>query len=154
MTIALRLETLPLEGHIRFANMSHAARDFGNRFQFHPKAVLHPKSVSDIATTVNQVWQTGLSSGLTVAARGCGHSLQGQSQAHQGIVINMGSLKSRPMQVVGPAQAQQPYVDVCGGEVWINVLHECLKYGLTPKSWTDYLHLSVGGTLSNAGISG
>lgn len=29
-----------------------------------------------------------------------------------------------------------------------------MKYGLTPKSWTDYLHLTVGGTLSNAGISG
>jgi hypothetical protein len=26
--------------------------------------------------------------------------------------------------------------------------------GLAPRSWTDYLYLSVGGTLSNAGISG
>ncbi|KAI4323494.1 hypothetical protein L6164_023092 [Bauhinia variegata] len=28
------------------------------------------------------------------------------------------------------------------------------KDGLAPRSWTDYLHLTVGGTLSNAGISG
>ncbi|KAI4384645.1 hypothetical protein MLD38_002767 [Melastoma candidum] len=47
-----------------------------------------------------------------------------------------------------------PYVDVSGGELWINILRESLKYGLAPKSWTDYLHLTVGGTLSNAGISG
>lgn len=47
-----------------------------------------------------------------------------------------------------------PYVDVSGGELWINILHESLKHGLTPKSWTDYLHLTVGGTLSNAGVSG
>ncbi|KAF2323791.1 hypothetical protein GH714_036940 [Hevea brasiliensis] len=47
-----------------------------------------------------------------------------------------------------------PYVDVSGGELWINILHESLKYGLAPKSWTDYLYLTVGGTLSNAGISG
>ncbi|KAJ8534201.1 hypothetical protein K7X08_007525 [Anisodus acutangulus] len=47
-----------------------------------------------------------------------------------------------------------PYVDVSAGELWINVLHESFKHGLAPKSWTDYLHLTVGGTLSNAGISG
>ncbi|KAJ8570460.1 hypothetical protein K7X08_037432 [Anisodus acutangulus] len=47
-----------------------------------------------------------------------------------------------------------PYVDVSAGELWINILHESLKLGLAPKSGTDYLHLTVGGTLSNAGISG
>ncbi|KAB1202030.1 Cytokinin dehydrogenase 3 [Morella rubra] len=29
-----------------------------------------------------------------------------------------------------------------------------VKHGLAPISWTDYLYLTVGGTLSNAGISG
>ncbi|KAL9349229.1 hypothetical protein Peur_056484 [Populus x canadensis] len=47
-----------------------------------------------------------------------------------------------------------PYVDASGGELWIDILRECLEYGLAPKSWTDYLHLTVGGTLSNAGVSG
>ena len=46
------------------------------------------------------------------------------------------------------------YVDVWGGELWIDVLKSTIRYGLAPKSWTDYLYLSVGGTLSNAGISG
>lgn len=49
---------------------------------------------------------------------------------------------------------EQAYVDVSGGELWINILIESLRHGLAPKSWTDYLHLTVGGTLSNAGISG
>ncbi|GMP23952.1 hypothetical protein CsSME_00001376 [Camellia sinensis var. sinensis] len=49
---------------------------------------------------------------------------------------------------------KHPYVHVYGGKLWINILHESLKHGLAPKSWTDYLHLTVGGTLSNAGISG
>lgn len=44
-------------------------------------------------------------------------------------------------------------MEVSGGELWINILCEMLKHGLAPKSWTDYLHLMVGGTLSNAGIS-
>lgn len=93
----------------------------------------------------------GPTSQLTVAARGHGHSLHGQAQADQGIVINMESLTSPKIHVHA---GNSPYVDVSGGELWINILHETLKLGLAPKSWTDYLHLSVGGTLSNAGISG
>ncbi|XP_059435197.1 cytokinin dehydrogenase 6-like [Corylus avellana] len=150
-SIPSTLRAIPLDGHFNFDEVHLAARDFGNRYQFLPAAVLHPKSVSDIATTIKHIWQMGPHSGLTVAARGHGHSLQGQSQAHQGIVINMESLHGPDMQV---SAGNSPYVDVSGGELWINILHESLKYGLAPKSWTDYLHLTVGGTLSNAGISG
>ncbi|EHA8591298.1 putative Cytokinin dehydrogenase 5 [Cocos nucifera] len=46
------------------------------------------------------------------------------------------------------------YVDAGGEQFWIDVLQETLKYGLAPRSWTDYLYLTVGGTLSNAGVSG
>jgi cytokinin dehydrogenase len=63
----------------------------------------------------------------------------------------MESLQTAKMQVHSGAS---PYVDASGGELWINVLHETFKYGLAPKSWTDYLHLTIGGTLSNAGVSG
>ncbi|XP_059651930.1 cytokinin dehydrogenase 6 [Cornus florida] len=145
------LKTLSLDGHFSFDDIHHAARDFGNRYQFFPLAVLYPKSVTDIATTIKHIWQMGPSSELTVAARGHGHSLEGQAQAHRGIVINMESLHRPEMQVY---TGKFPYADVSGGELWINVLHESLRYGLAPKSWTDYLHLSVGGTLSNAGVSG
>ncbi|XAR63500.1 Cytokinin dehydrogenase [Bertholletia excelsa] len=145
------LETLPLTGHINFDDVHHAARDFGNQYSFLPLAVLHPKSVSDISSIIKHIWEMGPSSELTVAARGHGHSLQGQAQARRGVVINMESLKQLSMQVY---TGKFPYIDVSGGELWIKILHESLKYGLAPKSWTDYLHLTVGGTLSNAGISG
>ncbi|KAK9912956.1 hypothetical protein M0R45_036788 [Rubus argutus] len=145
------LKILPLDGHFNFHEVHHAARDFGNRYQFLPMAVLHPKTVSDIATVVKHIWDMGPHSELTVAARGHGHSLQGQSQAHRGIVVHMESLKGPEIQVY---TGNFPYADVSGGELWINILHESLKFGLAPKSWTDYLHLTVGGTLSNAGISG
>ncbi|XP_056692398.1 cytokinin dehydrogenase 3 isoform X2 [Spinacia oleracea] len=48
------------------------------------------------------------------------------------------------------------YADVGGEQLWIDVLHATLGHGggFAPVSWTDYLYLSVGGTLSNAGISG
>lgn len=45
-------------------------------------------------------------------------------------------------------------VDVNRGDLWIDVLHATLKEGLAPKSWTNYLYLTVGGMRSNAGING
>lgn len=145
------LETLSLDGYFSFKNNQQAAKDFGNIYHMRPLAVLHPHSIGDISITVKHIFQMGSGTELTVAARGHGHSLQGQAQAFQGVVINMESLKEPAMQV---HSGTLPWVDVSGGELWINILHETLKYGLAPKSWTDYLHLSVGGTLSNAGISG
>ncbi|VFQ78530.1 unnamed protein product [Cuscuta campestris] len=139
---------LKLEGYLSFDNIEHAAKDFGNTHHFLPSAVLYPKSASDISSLIQYISGTE----LTVAARGRGHSLQGQSQANNGVVVHMESLRAPRMcfQTVGDS----PYVDASAGELWINLLHESLKHGLSPKSWTDYLHLSIGGTLSNAGISG
>ncbi|XWS56313.1 hypothetical protein CRYUN_Cryun09bG0075300 [Craigia yunnanensis] len=145
------LKTLTLDGYFSFENLEHAAKDFGNIYHYLPIAVLHPKSVSDISSTIKHILDMGSAAKLTVAARGHGHSFQGQAQAYQGVVINMESLE-RPSMYVKTGDV--PYVEVSGGELWINILHETLKYGLSPKSWTDYLHLTVGGTLSNAGISG
>ncbi|KAL6145188.1 PREDICTED: cytokinin dehydrogenase 1-like [Fragaria vesca subsp. vesca] len=150
--MASPFQTLSLDGYLSFDNNHHTAKDFGNVYHHLPSAVLYPKSVSDISSTIKLIFEMGSGSELTVAARGHGHSFHGQAQAHRGVVINMESLKGSPeMQV---HLGQQPYVDVSGGELWINILHETLKHGLAPKSWTDYLHLTVGGTLSNAGISG
>ncbi|KAK8487715.1 hypothetical protein V6N13_009257 [Hibiscus sabdariffa] len=145
------LKTLTLDGYFTFDNLEHAANDFGNIFHYLPTAVLHPKSVSDISSTIKHIMDMDSATKLTVAARGRGHSLQGQAQAYGGVVINMESLEGPGIFV---ETSEVPYVDVSGGELWVNVLHETLKYGLSPKSWTDYLHLTVGGTLSNAGISG
>jgi cytokinin dehydrogenase len=149
--IVSSLETLSLDGYFSFENNHHAAKDFGNIYHYLPSAVLYPKSVPDISNTIRHVFEMGSASELKVAARGHAHSLQGQAQADQGVVINMESLQGLEMLV---HTGNMPYVDVSGGELWINILHETLKHGLAPKSWTDYLHLTVGGTLSNAGISG
>uniref|UniRef100_A0A7N1A8N3 cytokinin dehydrogenase n=1 Tax=Kalanchoe fedtschenkoi TaxID=63787 RepID=A0A7N1A8N3_KALFE len=145
------LKTLSLDGYLIFDDTHYASKDFGNTVNLLPLAVLHPKSVRDIATMINHIYRLGATSDLTVAARGHGHSLRGQALAYQGIVVFMESLTTPKMQI---QPGEDPYVDVSGGELWINILHETLKHGLAPKSWTDYLYLTVGGTLSNAGISG
>ncbi|KAH9616518.1 hypothetical protein KSS87_005246 [Heliosperma pusillum] len=149
--ITSSLMKLRIHGHFDFDNTSYVASDFGKRYHFLPIAILSPKRVTDISSTIKHVYAMGSNSALTITARGHGHSLQGQSQNEGGIVITMESLKEPKMNV---HTEESPYVDVSGGELWINILHETLKHGLAPKSWTDYLHLTVGGTLSNAGISG
>lgn len=151
--IVSSLQKLTLDGYFTLGDSNeNAARDFGNIYHYPPLAVLHPKTVSDISSTIKHIFEMGSVSKLKVAARGHGHSLQGQSLAHQGLVVNMESLEGPEMVV--QSGGEFPYVDVSGGELWINILHETLKHGLAPKSWTDYLHLTVGGTLSNAGVSG
>lgn len=144
------LKSLPLEGRLLFDKIHEASSDFGRLARFAPpRAVLQPASVRDISCLVRSIYTASpMGCNLTVAARGHGHSIHGQAQAAEGVVVHMASL--RGIQVV----PQLLYADARGGELWIDVLHATLRHGLAPKSWTDYLYLSVGGTLSNAGISG
>ncbi|KAJ0087020.1 hypothetical protein Patl1_09215 [Pistacia atlantica] len=121
-----------------------------------PLAVLHPASAEDIAGLVKAAYES--THGFTVSARGHGHSINGQAQTTHGVVIQMSGSRGKRLVSGKPAlplvYEKEKYIDVWGGELWIDVLRSTLKYGLAPKSWTDYLYLSVGGTLSNAGISG
>lgn len=132
-----------------------AARDFGAVVSDAPVAVLRPDSPADIARLL-----TALSSSAprlpraSVAARGAGHSLHGQAQARGGIVVETRALPRAVEVVVDAGEGGVAYADVGGGAMWAEVLEECLEAGLAPRSWTDYLYLTVGGTLSNGGISG
>ncbi|KAH9315044.1 hypothetical protein KI387_023671 [Taxus chinensis] len=139
---------LHVDGRIDTSDTHLAASDFGNMNHFSPAAVLYPASVRDIVNLMKSVYRWSAYSKITVAARGHGHSIHGQAQAHNGVVVNMGSLRGIDVHI------QDSYADVSGGELWIDVLHATLKHGLAPRSFTDYLYLTVGGTLSNAGISG
>lgn len=132
-----------------------AARDFGAVVSEAPIAVMQPESPADIARLLGAL---SSSSGprAAVAARGAGHSLHGQAQARGGIVVETRALP-RLVEVVRREDGDgggDAYADVGGGALWVEVLEECLRAGLAPRSWTDYLYLTVGGTLSNGGISG
>ncbi|XP_078446662.1 cytokinin dehydrogenase 9-like [Wolffia australiana] len=141
----------PLLRRLSFRRLAAAGQDFGLRLRRPPAAILRPQSAADVAAAVRLVFAVGRGSTLTVAARGGGHSLHGQSLAPGGIVVSMASLQRPPAIVYAEGEI---FVDASGGERWIDLLRETLKHGLAPRSWTDYLHLTVGGTLSNAGLSG
>ncbi|XP_028751696.1 cytokinin dehydrogenase 2-like [Neltuma alba] len=154
----------PTEVAIRLArdpqSLSEGSTDFGHIIHKHPVAIMNPASTSDISVLIK--FSNSLDIPFSVAARGEAHSVNGQSMAFGGVVVNMscfrnnngGSSSSGGIFVTEKTAAPGDYVDVGGGQRWIDVLHETMKRGLSPRSWTDYLYLTVGGTLSNAGISG
>ncbi|KAJ0676791.1 putative cytokinin dehydrogenase [Helianthus annuus] len=138
--------------------MKTASSDYGKLTQELPFGVLQPLSVSDIVRLVNNSYTS--SSPFAISARGNGHSVRGQAMAKDGVVVDMSSLNKNNnnnsntgIRVSGNSSLGF-YADVGGEQLWIDVLQATLLHGLAPVSWTDYLYLTVGGTLSNAGISG
>ncbi|KAF6163044.1 hypothetical protein GIB67_001372 [Kingdonia uniflora] len=133
-------------------DLQTASLDFGRMSRVKPLAVLHPTSAEDVISLVKAAY--GSARGFTVSARGHGHSINGQAQTADGVVIEMSGVGSKSRRLKPIVSEDDGYVDVWGGELWIDVLRTTLQYQMSPKSWTDYLYLSVGGTLSNGGISG
>ena len=74
------LSSLPLDGSLTFSNTSSAASDFGLIHFAVPAAVLYPQSIRDVQAAVRAV---ASHAGLTLAAKGRGHSVHGQAQVNQ-----------------------------------------------------------------------
>ena len=135
-----------------------ASTDFGQLTVQVPAAVFCPSSDTDISNILRIAFES--SHRVTVAARGHGHSVWGQASAPGGVVVDMRCLAGNVTGDEPAASArisvseEGAYVDAGGEQFWIEILRETLKFGLAPKTWTDYLYLTVGGTLSNAGLSG
>ncbi|XP_062148850.1 cytokinin dehydrogenase 3-like [Alnus glutinosa] len=152
-----KLQTLQIANRLRDDPdaIRLASSDYGNIVREIPAAVLYPSSLNDIASLIKFAHSS--SSPFNIAARGQGHSVRGQAMARNGIVVDMTSLRNH-RNGYGITVSWSPsmgfYADVGGEQLWVDVLHSTLEHGLAPVSWTDYLYVTVGGTLSNAGIGG
>jgi cytokinin dehydrogenase len=135
----------PLEGMLRLDDKTRvaAAEDFGHIVRRTPRGVLLPASDQDIATMIR--W-TGDSHGK-IAPQGQRHSVYGRAQVRDGVVIDMTQLRAIH-------EIQSDRLVVGAGATWSEVLAATLPRGLTPPVLTDYLDLSVGGTLTVGGIGG
>nr|XP_018682012.1 PREDICTED: cytokinin dehydrogenase 3-like [Musa acuminata subsp. malaccensis] len=140
-----------LPANLSFQVPVNLTSDYGRIIHGSPAAVLKPSSPDDISLLLKSIYSSPLHNDVTVAARGTGHSTHGQALAPGGFVIDMRSL---PLSITIVDGDGTSYVDAGGGALWIDVLNETLRHGLSPRSWTDYLYLTVGGTLSVGGISG
>lgn len=119
-----------------------ASSDFGNVVRRTPAAVLRPDNSSDVAAAFRHCQDYG----VEFAVRGKAHSTNGQALT-EGVVIDLSALNR--IDSVSPTQ-----VVVGAGACWRDVLAKTLPLGLTPPVLTDYLGLSVGGTLSVGGLGG
>lgn len=119
------------------------ATDWGHIVTARPRVVIRPVSTTDVCAVVRFAAERG----VPVSARGAGHSPFGQSQAADGIILDMTSMRH-----LGPVNGDRLTVDA--GVLWRDVLATSLPHDLTPPVLTDYLGITVGGTLSVGGIGG
>ncbi|SDC64810.1 FAD-binding protein [Actinokineospora iranica] len=125
------------------AALAEAAEDYGQIAHRRPRAVLRPGSVEDIERIVRFAGAHG----VAVAMRGQAHSTFGQAQAPAGVVID-----SRTLAEIHELTPRGAVVDA--GVTWLDLFRAATAAGLTPSVATDYLGLSVGGTLSVGGVGG
>lgn len=125
------------------AALDWAADDFGHVVRQRPVGVLRTTSADDVTAVV----RLARAHGLTVVPRAEGHSTGGQAQAPGGIVLDLTGF--RTVHRVTPEHAV-----VDAGARWSDVLAATLPLGVTPPVLTDYLDLSVGGTLAVGGLGG
>jgi len=133
----------PLDGEIRFDERARAtaAEDFGHLVRHTPEGVVLPASDEDVAAAVRRAAERGRS----LAAQGQRHSVFGRAQVRDGIVADMGRL--RTVHAVEPDR-----VVVDAGATLREVLAATLPRGLAPPGLPDYLDLSVGGVLVVGGV--
>ncbi len=107
-----------------------------------PMAVLEPGSVK-----TSHGWSASHDSiGSRSRCVGRGHTTYGRAQV-EGIVVDSTKLTGIQFNSGGR-------VVVGAGVLWADVVREAFTRGLTPPILTDYLGLSVGGTLALGGIGG
>jgi FAD/FMN-containing dehydrogenase len=118
------------------------ATDFGGMVVRKPVAVVRPSSAADVAGAVKFAAKHGLS----VSTRGGGHSQTGQSLS-ENITLDLTSLD----QVTGLDEKSLRVV--CqGGLKWRALVERLAAPRLSPPVLTNNLDVTIGGTLSSAGL--
>ncbi|MGE5175239.1 MAG: FAD-binding protein, partial [Hyphomicrobiales bacterium] len=134
-----------VEGTVRDASAITPERNtnFGHLFRSVPRLLLEPRAAADVAAAV----RFARAKELTLSTRGAGHSQSHLGVSDGGILLAMGSL-GRILAVDERALT----VDVEAGVVWGDLVAALAPRGLAPPVLTNNLNVTVGGTLSVAGI--
>jgi FAD/FMN-containing dehydrogenase len=117
--------------------------NFGRVFRSSPRVMLEPKSPEDVIHAVRLAREHR----LAVTARGAAHSQSNLAVSDGGLLLHMPAL-GRVLSVDAAAMT----ADVEGGAIWGDVVRHLMPRGLAPPVLTNNLDVTVGGTLSIAGI--
>lgn len=115
--------------------------DFGRILQKTPRLVVVPASPEDVQHVVRFAEEDG----CAVSTRGASHSQSGQSLNQDGILLDMSGL-NRVEKMEGDS------VWVQAGIEWGTLVETCAEAGRVPPVLTNNLNVTVGGTLSMAGL--
>lgn len=126
----------------RTERMAGAADDFGHIVGSRPLGVLAAHSADAIRELVAFAGPRR----LPVSARGGGHALYGQGQAHGGYVVDTGRLNEVR------CEPGDRTLTAGAGATWSDVVGAALAEGLAPPVLPDHLGTSVGGVLSTGGF--
>jgi FAD/FMN-containing dehydrogenase len=117
--------------------------NFGHIHHWRPRLVVKPASASDVLETLAYARRRG----LTVSTRGAAHSQSELAINRGGILLDMKSF-GRILELDASAKT----VTVEPGAIWRDVVARTWRVGLIPPVLTNNLSVTVGGTLSIAGI--
>ncbi|HET7291833.1 MAG TPA: polyhydroxyalkanoic acid system family protein [Vicinamibacteria bacterium] len=117
--------------------------NFGHLHHWRPRLVVKPASPDDVLATLAHARRHG----LTVSTRGAAHSQSELAINRDGILLDMKSM-DRILEVDEASRT----ATVEAGAVWRDVVARTWRHGLIPPVLTNNLSVTVGGTLSVAGI--
>jgi len=143
----------PLDGTVETTPevLAGFAGDFGRLVTGTPTVVLRPGSVQDIVKMVRYARRHRLRIAMNGQSGTAGefesHSNYGQASAPGGIAID-----ARGLSTIHAIDAT--VADVDAGVTWAQLTDAAAVTGRTPPMLTDFLHLSIGGTLSVGGTGG
>ena len=133
-----------VSGHVLTddATREAAAADFGRVVIRKPEAVVRPASAEDVAVVLKFASRQSLG----VSTRGAAHSQSGQSLSEH-IVLDMCALDQvrRLNRAAGTVVCQ-------GGVKWRSLVEQLAPQRFSPPVLTNNLDVTVGGTLSTAGL--
>ncbi len=124
------------------ASREAVSTDFGRIIVRKPAAVVRPASSQDVANVI----KFAVRNSLSVSTRGGGHSQTGQSLSDQ-IVLDMTSLKD-----VAEVDPGKGAVTCQAGLKWRELVEHLAPQQLSPPVLTNNLDVTIGGTLSSAGL--
>ena len=116
--------------------------DFGRYVDHPPVAVARCASAEEVAALIRLCRERG----VPVTPRGQGHSQSGQSTASGGVLLDTSALNSIAIDQAAATAT------VGGGVVWRSLVEASLPQGLVPRVLTNNLNVSIGGTVSMAGL--
>ena len=121
--------------------MERASWDYGKVRHRMPAVVLRPAHSEDVAAAVRFCGEEGIG----LSPRGFAHSAGGQMQVEGGVIIDMKSMQR-------VTAMEDEWCEVEAGAGWDVVLEAAMEQGRTPPIVTDWLKVSVGGTISMGGF--